>query len=71
MSIWGLIFRGAPSIGVLLMGAGADLSSLGFVVIVAGVGCALVGVYGFRWHRALGLVFATRQPELAGGESAG
>jgi len=61
MSIWGLIFRGSPSIGVLVMGTAADFSSLGSVVVVAGGVCVLASLYGFRQQRS-GQIF---EKELA------
>jgi predicted MFS family arabinose efflux permease len=60
MSIWGLIFRGAPAIGVLVMGAGSEVSSLGSVVLVGGLICLLAGGYGYLNRRSLGRVFADR-----------
>ena len=54
MSIWGLIFRGAPAIGVLVMGAGSEASSLGFVVLVGGVACLFAGGYGYLNRRSFG-----------------
>ena len=59
LSIWGLIFRGAPAIGVLLMGAASEYSSLGFVVLVAGLICLLVSLAGLRWRATLSLASAT------------
>lgn len=53
MSTWGLIFRGAPSLGVLVMGAAADFSSLSSVAQGAGVVCLIAGLYGYAQRSAL------------------
>ena len=39
MSTWGLIFRGSPAIGVIIMGTASEFSSLNTVVFIGGVIC--------------------------------
>ena len=48
MSLWGLIFRGAPSLGVLAMGLAADYSSLSIVVMVGSLAALLVAAANAR-----------------------
>jgi len=50
MSIWGLIFRGAPAIGVLVLGSLSEISSLGFVVMLSGALSLLCGAAILRWY---------------------
>ncbi len=50
MSLWGLIFRGAPAVGVIIMGALSELSSLGVVVAAASLLCIAAAVISYlRW----------------------
>jgi MFS family permease len=53
MSIWGLIFRGAPSLGVLTMGALSERFGLAMPVLGAAVLCVAFGVYAHRWRARL------------------
>lgn len=48
MSLWGLIFRGAPSLGVLAMGLASDYSSLSAVVLVGSIATTLFALYSYR-----------------------
>ncbi len=48
MSLWGLIFRGAPSLGVLVMGLASDYSSLPTVVLVGSIIALLLAISGYR-----------------------
>ncbi len=44
MSLWGLTFRGAPAVGVLVMGSFADLVGLQMPLMVGGALCLGVGL---------------------------
>lgn len=54
MSLWGLIFRGAPSIGVIIMGAVSEISSLGAVVLTGSLLCGVLALMAFiKWRPML------------------
>ncbi|MEH6558824.1 MAG: MFS transporter [Oceanicoccus sp.] len=48
MSLWGLIFRGAPSLGVLAMGLASDYSSLSAAVLVGSIIAVIVAAISYR-----------------------
>jgi predicted MFS family arabinose efflux permease len=59
MSLWGLIFRGAPAVGVIIMGALSDLSSLGAVVFGSSILCIVAATIAYlRWFTRLRQAFA-------------
>lgn len=59
MSLWGLIFRGAPALGVIIMGALSDLSSLGSVVLGSSIFCLVAATVAYlRWFSRLRQAFA-------------
>jgi MFS family permease len=67
MSLWGLIFRGAPSLGVLAMGALSERFGLAAPVLGAALLCVAFGLYGFRWRERLdGEVALHESPQPAG-----
>jgi MFS family permease len=51
LSLWGVIFRGAPALGALAMGWVSGFAGLGWPVAVGGALCALAALVAFR-HRA-------------------
>ena len=61
MSLWGLIFRGAPALGVLLMGTASDWFGLAAPVIGGAVVCILFAVYGLRWRDRLNAEIASHE----------
>jgi len=48
MSLWGLIFRGVPALGVLVMGLASDYSSLSVVVLAASTIAILLALKSYR-----------------------
>jgi predicted MFS family arabinose efflux permease len=53
MSLWGLIFRGAPALGVLMMGTLSERFGLAAPVIGGAVVCVVFAAYGLRWRLPL------------------
>jgi predicted MFS family arabinose efflux permease len=51
MSLWGLIFRGAPALGVLLMGTLSEWFGLAAPVLGGALVCIGFAAYGARWRR--------------------
>lgn len=53
VGIWGLIFRGAPSLGVLAIGTAAEVVGLPLPLAAAGILCAAAGLYALRFRQRL------------------
>ncbi len=53
MSLWGLIFRGAPALGVLAMGALSEWLGLSTPVLCGALVCMAFAIWGLRWRARL------------------
>ena len=53
LAIWGLIFRGVPSLGVLAMGGLSDWLGMGVPVFAGAVLAIGFALYALRWRRLL------------------
>jgi MFS family permease len=53
MSLWGLIFRGAPALGVLSMGSLSERFGLDAPILAAALLCVAFGFYANRWRGRL------------------
>lgn len=61
MSLWGLIFRGAPSLGVLVMGTLSEWFGLAAPVIGGAAVCVGFALYGLRWRTRLDVEVAAHE----------
>jgi MFS family permease len=61
MSLWGLIFRGAPALGVLMMGALSDWFGLAAPIIGGALVCIVFAAYGLRWRLRLNAEVAAQE----------
>jgi len=61
MSLWGLVFRGAPALGVLAMGAASEWFGLSAPVMGGALLCLVFAVWALRWRRRLDQEVAAQQ----------
>jgi len=61
MSLWGLIFRGAPALGVLVMGTLSEWFGLAAPVFAGALVCIGFAAFGLRWRTRLNAEVAAQE----------
>ncbi|MDH5555760.1 MAG: MFS transporter [Alphaproteobacteria bacterium] len=66
LSLYGVIFRGGPAVGSLLMGGLSDLFGLRWPMAVGGVLCLVAAIWAWRGRRRMEVVLEVRTGRRSG-----